>query len=180
MVMGYQEVVKRYGSVYHINKAIGESKLFKIGRGIYSESSTSSEIEIISARYPQAIFTMDSAFYFHGLTDVIPTMLHLATRRNMLRIRNPRVRQYFEQEQSFGVGKINLSFNGISVPTYDKERMLLELVRRQTELPFDYYKEIIRNYRQQAESLDMEKLETYMEQIDRRMNYYRILQKEVF
>ena len=38
----------------------------------------------------------------------------------------------------------------------------------------------IRNYRQQAESLDMEKLETYMEQIDRRMNYYRILQKEVF
>ena len=70
MVMGYQEVVKRYGSVYHINKAIGESKLFKIGRGIYSESSTSSEIEIISARYPQAIFTMDSAFYFHGLTDV--------------------------------------------------------------------------------------------------------------
>ena len=73
-----------------------------------------------------------------------------------------------------------MSFNGISVPTYDKERMLLELVRRQTELPFDYYKEIIRNYRQQAESLDMEKLETYMEQIDRRMNYYRILQKEVF
>ena len=180
MVMGYQEVVKRYGSVYHINKAIGESKLFKIGRGIYSESSTSSEIEIISARYPQAIFTMDSAFYFHGLTDVIPTILHLSTRRNMLRIRNPRVRQYFEQEKSFGVGKINLSFNGISVPIYNKERMLLELVRRQTELPFDYYKEIIRNYRQQVESLDMEKLETYMEQIDRRMNYYRILQKEVF
>ena len=70
MVMGYQEVVKRYGSVYQITKAIGQSKLFKIGRGIYSESSTSSEIEIIAARYPQAIFTMDSAFYFHGLTDV--------------------------------------------------------------------------------------------------------------
>jgi len=38
---------------------------------------------------------MDSAFYLHGLTDVVPEMVHVATARNSTRIKDARVRQYF-------------------------------------------------------------------------------------
>ena len=180
MVVGYREAMKHYGSVYRVNRAIKSKQLFKIGRGMYSYQEETSELEVVSARYPQAVFTMDSAFYFHGLTDVIPERLHLATCRNMLRIKNPRIRQYFEQKNYFGIGKMVLSFNGVEVSVYDQERMLLELVRRKKEVPFDYYKEIVRSYRKQVERLDIMKLESYIEHMNSRTDYFAILQREVF
>jgi hypothetical protein len=37
---------------------------------------------------------------------------------------------------------------------YDKERLLIELIRLQNRFPYDCYKEIILNYRAIADSLD--------------------------
>ena len=53
-------------------------KLFKVQEGIYSTDKDFSTQELISLKYPDAIFTMDSAFYYHNLTDVIPEKEYLA------------------------------------------------------------------------------------------------------
>ena len=70
------ECLKKYGSDYFIEKKIEEGKLFKIGKGIYSEKKYVPEIAMLVYKYQNAVVTMKSAFYFHGLTDVMSLMNH--------------------------------------------------------------------------------------------------------
>ena len=72
MIRLYNECLDKYKSDYGIKKAIASGDLFKIEKGIYSEKKLVPELAIIKAKYPKAILTMNSAFYYHALTDVIP------------------------------------------------------------------------------------------------------------
>jgi len=109
----------------------------------------------ISVKYPRAVFTGESAFYYHSLTDVIPDYYNLATVRNDSRIKDARVKQSFLKEEIFDMGKIQIQRNNIMINIYSIERMLIELMRFKGELPFDYYKEIISSYRNKVEKMDI-------------------------
>lgn len=50
-------------------------------------------LEIIVKKYPEAIITGASAYYYHNLTDVIPDKIYLATKREATRIRDKRIKQ---------------------------------------------------------------------------------------
>ena len=59
-------------SKYNLNKKIKNEELYQLEKGIYSNKKYVPEIQIISKKYPEAIFTLNSAFYYHRLTDTIP------------------------------------------------------------------------------------------------------------
>ena len=63
---------------------------------------------------------------------------------------------------------------------YDRERLLIELIRKKKQIPFDYYKEIISNYRAIVDELDMYKIEEYLTLFKNDINLSNILQMEVF
>ena len=65
---------------------IREGKIFKVCKCVYSDSENINYLEIITKKYPNAIFTMDSAFYFYNLTDVIPEKECLALKRDSTKI----------------------------------------------------------------------------------------------
>ena len=130
-------------------------------KGVYSTLRNSSEIEIIIRKYPKAVYTGRSAFYYHSLTDEIPDHYYLATRRTDTRIKDPRVIQSFLKEDIFEPGIIEMKYNNSSIRLYDKERMLIELVRFKKKIPMDYYKEIIQNYRKLTFELDFGLVEDY-------------------
>ena len=54
-----------------------------------------------------------------------------------------------------------MNYNNSSIRIYDKERMLIELVRFKKKIPMDYYKEIIQNYRKLTFELDFGLVEDY-------------------
>ena len=91
------ECLEKYGSDYFIEKKIEEGELFKVGKGIYSEKKYVPEIAMFVYKYPNAVVTMKSAFYFHGLTDMIPDECDLATTRDATKIKDERVKQYLFQ-----------------------------------------------------------------------------------
>lgn len=68
-------------------------------------------MEIIRAKYPKAVFTGESAFYYHGLMDVIPDFYHLATVRMDRRIKDEQVKQTFLKEHIFHMGQIKIEYN---------------------------------------------------------------------
>ena len=59
---------------------------YKIETELYSDVEFVNPLEIICKKYPNAIFTMNSAYYYHDLTDVIPDYFYLATKRSDSRI----------------------------------------------------------------------------------------------
>ena len=165
---------------YRIKKQIAAGSLFQIEKGIYSDTADASTLAVISAKYPKAIFTMDSAFYYHGLTDVIPYEYHIATDKHSFYLSDKRIRQYYIQSDILNIGVITMTRRDASIRIYDKERMLIELLRYKNKLPFDYYKEILGNYRSLIYELDIERLQEYTATFPKSKMISEALDAEVF
>lgn len=180
MLITYSQCIKKHHSDYQIQKALDSGALFKIEPGVYSDKETASELAVISCKYPGAIFTMNSAFYYHGLTDVIPNQYYLATKKSARGIRDSRVKQVFVPEDYFSLGTITMQRRDAVIQIYDKERMLIELLRFKNLLPFDYYKEILKNYREIVEDLDIPRIEEYARIFPKSKMIMNTLKNEVF
>lgn len=161
MILTYKECIERFGSDYMIKKEIKEGNLFQKEKGLYSDKALCSELELIAVKYPRAIFTGKSAYYYYGFTDVIPDCYCLATRRGDTRINDRRVKQTFVNVNLYEFGKCTLEYQNTNISIYSKERLLVDLVRSKSKMPFDYYKEIIGNYRRVIDDLDFFSIEDY-------------------
>ena len=180
MLYSYSECLEKYGSKYNINKIVESGKLFKQEKGIYSDERYVPTVQIISHKYPKAVFTMNSAFYYHNLTDVIPDQYYLMTNRGASHIKDPRVVQIFENSGNLMLGAEYIEYNGIRILMYNKERMLVELLRNKNKLPFDYYKEILGNYRNIINDLDIPEIQDYAYALPKSGTIMEALQMEVF
>lgn len=180
MVYSYEELITKYGTRYNTQKALKTGKIYKIEHGIYSDKKIVNPLILYSKKYPYAVITMDSAFYYYGLTDVIPNKVYLATPRNYRVIKNDKIVQIFMEKNILDKGKTIVKINNQYVYMYDKERLLIELIRKRKQIPFDYYKEIIANYREITNELDMQKIENYLSLFKNDLNLSEALQREVF
>jgi len=179
MILTYKECIEKYGSDYLLKKELAAGNIFQKEKGIYSLQKSCSELGIISAKYPCAVFTGESAFYYHSLTDVIPDYYYLAVVRDSSRINDPLIKQSVLKAEFFELGKTQIQRNNIKINIYDLERMLVELIRFKSKLPLDYYKEIILNYRNKVEKMDIAKVEEYANHFKNTDKLMDIIQAEV-
>ena len=179
MLYSFKELRNKYKQS-GIDKMLKEQKIFKIEKGIYSNTKNVNYLEFLTFKYPNAIFTLESAFYYHNLTDVIP-------QKNVLGIKRGSYINYAEDikfvtysQKYFDLGKTTTIVDGVEIKIYDKERMLIELIRNRKSYGFDYYKEIINNYRESKEQLDMGKITDYISVFPIEEHLYDVIMKEVF
>ena len=180
MILTYKDAYKKYKNDYGINKAISNKEIYKIGRGLYSDKKNIDPIVVYSKKYPNAIVTMDSAFYYYKLTDCIPNKIYLTIARHARPIKDGNVVLSYMDDEIFKYGKTVIKIDGEDVNIYDRERLLVELVRKRNLMPFDYYKEIIASYRKISDELDMSKIEEYMSLFKNEINIGNSLLREVF
>ena len=180
MIYTYKELLEKYGSRYNIKRAIDNKEIYKVEKGIYSTKKIVEPMILYSKKYPSGVITMDSAFYFYDLTDVIPDKTYLATPSNYRTIKNDKIVQTFIDKKILNSGKESIKVNECNVNIYNKERLLVELIRKRKQIPFDYYKEIISNYREIVDELDMKKIEEYLSLFKNELNLSEALLREVF
>ena len=180
MILLYKELMNKYKSDYKIKKLIDEGKIVKVEKGIYSDNGNVNYLEILTKKYPDAVFTMNSAFYYHNLTDVIPDKEYLAIKRDSTKISDDRIKVIYYQDKFFDIGKTTIKVNGAEINIYDKERMLIELIRNKNAIGFDYYKEIINNYREIKDELNIKKISEYISKYAIEDYLYDVIMKEVF
>lgn len=179
MLISFEEGVQRYGSKYNLKKMLAQKELYRLEKGIYSEKKYVPEHQIISKKYPTAIFTLNSAFYYHRFTDVIPEKYFLATNRGASKIADTRVIQIFENSDMLELGAEHIEYGGVCIYMYNKERMLIELLRKKHKFPFDYYKEILNNYRKNIESLDIIQIQDMAMKLPKSNMIMKAIQMEV-
>ncbi len=180
MLYFHKELKEKLKSDYQIQKAVLNKEYYKIETGLYSDIELVSPLEIICKKYPDAIFTSDSAYYYYDLTDVIPDYFYLATTRSASRIKDNNIKQIFIPNDLFEFGKTQITIENIKINIYDEERILVDLIRKKNTIPFDYYKEIIANYRAKADTLDIYKIQKYISLYKNELNLYDTLMREVF
>ena len=180
MLYSYKDCKQRYHTDYALRKAILSGELIKISRGIYSDKEKEYDLSVIGKTYPYAVFTMNSAFYYHGLTDTIPKKYYLITDKDSTKIKDSRIIQYFDNSDSLDLGTEQKEYDGSIIRIFSRERMLVELVRHKKKLPFDYYKEIIASYRKLLYQLDIQAVEEYAEKLPKTKLVMETLRMEVF
>ena len=148
-MLSREQCLKEYGSDYYIQKKIESGELFRIDKGIYALKKHIPEIAVVSFKYPNAVVTMGSAFYLYGLTDVIPDVIDLA------------------------------NYEGYEISIYSKERMLVELLRYKSKLSFDYYKEVVLNYRKLLPTLNIQEIQDLALDAPKSAKILDLLQSEV-
>lgn len=180
MIYSGKEALEKYGTRYNLSKALKNKEIFKLDHGVYSDKDLVNPMIIASKKYPSAIITMDSAFYYYDLTDVIPRKIYVATNRNSNTINDEKIIQIKVPKDILNYGKEEVIVDGEKVKMYNKERLLVELIRKRNQIPFDYYKEIISNYRRISEDLNMYKIEEYLSLYKNEVNIADALLREVF
>ncbi|MBR2660407.1 MAG: hypothetical protein IKE15_03295 [Clostridia bacterium] len=174
------ECLREYGSDYYIRQKVHAGELFRIDKGIYSEQEYVPDVALLCYKYPNAVVTMDTAFYLYGMTDEIPDMCTMATKREAAPIIDPRVKQIFMPGEILRIGLTETEYKGFNIRIYDRERMLIELVRYKSKLPYNYYKEIIGNYRRILQQLNHESIRDYAEAMPKCGMIIRTLKSEVY
>lgn len=180
MLLSYSDCLNRWKSDYQIKKQISDGKLHQIEKGVYSDIPEVSSLAVITFKYPKGIMTMDSAFYYHGLTDVVPDRFHIATDKHAIYINDARIHQYYVLSDILNLGVTTMERRDATIRIYDKERMLIELLRFKNKFPFDYYKEIISSYRNIIYDLDIERIQDYADSFPRSKMINDALEMEVF
>ena len=148
--------------------------------GIYSDTGKESELEVLQFAYPRTVITLDSAYFYYDLTDVIPDVYHLATPANAMPIQDERIRQYYVPASILNIGVVQIDFEGERIRAYDLERLLIETARMKSRLPSDLYKEVVLAFRKRVESLSTEKIGEYLVDFPKRNRIEDILYEEVF
>lgn len=161
MLYYFNELSKKGFSRNQIEKKVKTNELFKIARGIYSDEEYPDALSVIVKKHPNVILTLNSAFYYYELTDKIPEYYYLATDIKSYIIKESSVKQFFMKKDFLNIGLTKCIIEGIEINIYDKERLLIELIRYKTKLPYELYKDVINSYRKIKDKLDFIKIYKY-------------------
>ena len=179
MIYNYEECIKQFGNDYQIKKAMTSGKLFKIGSGLYSSEKKVKDIEIFVKTHKGMVFTMESALYYLGISDAIPDKYVIATDKDSTKYKGSDIKQYYMNNDTISIGVINILFNGSLLPVFNKERMLIEVIRYKNKLPFDYYKEVVNYYRSHINDIDLSLVLDYLESFPKKQLITNTIQMEI-
>lgn len=180
MLYNYSEIKNKYKTTYQIRKAISNKEIYKIEKGIYSDNPEVHHLAVLMKKYPYAVITGESAYYYYNFTDIIPSKIYLATRGSNTRIHDKDIKQIRMTDSLYKLGRNQLIYEGVTINIYDKERLLIDLARNKNKIGYDLYKEIIANYRKIADKLNVSKIEEYLQYFPNNDKIFGILQDEVF
>jgi len=180
MAKKFKQLLQEKGKRSVITNELRDDHLFKVGPGLYSYKKQISKLEYLVSRYPNAIFCSYSAFYYYGMTDVIPQYYCLAIERKSTRIKEDNVFLSFYDDKNFKTGLTQMTYNKIEIPIYDRERLLIDLINFKNKYEPDYYKTIIDYYRKHIDALDTVKLEQYVDKFRNSDYLLKVIYAEVY
>ena len=179
MILTYKECIEKYGNHYLLAKALNSGEIFRIEKGIYSTEKYVKDLAIFVKKYCLTIFTMKSAFYYLGISDEIPNKYFISTNRDQTKYKDDSIEQYFFDKSILELGVTTIIFNGVTIRVYNKERMLIELFRYKNKLPFDYYKEVVRYYRDNLNEINFSLIDFYLENFPKKNLILKSIQTEI-
>lgn len=152
-------------SKFKFYKYIQDNKLEQIAHGIYVEPYTwSDDLYVLHKRCPQAVFSHDEAFWYHGLTDrepVIHTMTLYSGYNAHRLVSDGSCKIYTVKKQLLGVGKTIVTNScGNEIPLYNLERTICDLIRNRNSLEIQEFSSALKVYASRKDK-DLHRLMDY-------------------
>ena len=150
-------------------------------RGIY-QNENDDIFDSFLMRFPTGVVTLTTALSFYGMIDewiVPPYCFNFQT--GYRKIDNSQIKQFRDDKETLYLGCVEEKHNEISFKIYNKERLLIELWRKENYIQKDVYKQAIFAYRQLANSgnLNIPLLKQYISKMPKSNIYLSRLSLEV-
>ena len=129
---------------------VQDKGLHRISHGIYiDDTSWVDDLYILSLRSSKIVFSHETALYLHGLTDREPLQLTVTTYsgNNLHKIKLDGIKVYNIKIELYDMGKtIAKTQFGNSVPVYDIERTICDLVRSRSSIDPQVFQQALKQY----------------------------------
>ncbi len=138
-------------SKFKFYKFVKENGLETVHRGIYATGTDwIDELYVLHQRCPQAVFSHDEAFYYHGLTDREPLnhTFTIYSGYNAHRLTaDGSCKVYTVKRELLDIGKTMVKDNdGNMIPMYDLERTICDLIRSRSRVETQDFNAALKNY----------------------------------
>lgn len=148
-VVSYEMLIAEGLSKSDIHRLSKAGDIKSIRRGYYSAGDNSvSEEERIAVMLPDSIVYGSSALYHYGYSDYTPRVWTLAVPRNISRSRltGTGIPMKLHYDSYYGLGKTDDDFNGITLPVYDRERIICDCIRHRDAMDSEMFVKAVRAY----------------------------------
>ena len=129
---------------------VKEKNLQQVAHGIYvSEDAWVDAMFLLHLRCNQAVFSHESALFFHDLTDREPSKYSVTVRRGYspTRLKAEGLSVYTMKPELFDVGlSSGQTPFGHTVPVYDMERTICELLRSRSRIEIQTFQGALKAY----------------------------------
>ncbi|MCQ2550934.1 MAG: type IV toxin-antitoxin system AbiEi family antitoxin domain-containing protein [Clostridia bacterium] len=144
-----------------IYREISKNEYERVSHGIYvKKDSWIDEMQLISLRYKDAVFSHDEALYYYDLTDREPLKktITIYTGYNPSRLTKEGIKVYTVKKDLLKVGKTYVKDN--TIPMYNLERTICDLVRSRKDFEKDVFVNALKRYVNRKDK-DLNKLMEY-------------------
>ena len=132
-----------------------ENNFEQISRGIYaSQDKWVDPLLIAHIRCPKAVISHDAALHYYGLIDREPSTptLTIYSGYNTSRLKAAGYKVFFVKKEYLDVGKVEvIDFDGNTIPMYDLERTMCDLVRNRSSFEIQDFKTALKSYARKKE-----------------------------
>lgn len=133
-----------------LTQLVRENQLIRINRGLYMLSNY---IEDVYLKYqslnPNAIYSLETALYFHNLSDRIPSILDMFVPNNYAGslMKNSSIRLTYISKNLLELGLIEMeSPMGQKIKTYDIDKTICDIIKFKSKIDIEIYSNALKNY----------------------------------
>lgn len=153
----------------------------RLSHGIYVDGDYD-ELASIMARYPSSIVTLETALSLHGIIDAfVSPPFFLSFGLGYRLVKEKGVVQIWEDDSTRRIGTLTMERDGIEFLCYDKERLLIELFRRESRIGMEAMRQAVFYYRAAANEgkLNLPRIREYCKALPKGEKYREKIRREI-
>lgn len=130
---------------------LDEGYLVRVKNGYYRMGEYSmTEDETIRALFPDGVLCLESALHAYGYISEKPFAYHIAIDKNTSKSRfqldYPVVIPYYTEERVLEIGVTTILVGGCEMKIYDKDRLICDMLKYESKLDHEVFKEALQSY----------------------------------
>lgn len=165
-ILKTSELVKMGVDTITLTRLVKKGKIERVARGLYIDTNVFEDsYYVFQYQCTKAIFSHETALYFHDLTDRTPIkiMSTIPSGYNTKFIKNKNYQFSYLKEELYQLGKIEvLTPFGNKVYCYDIERTICDIVRNKEKIESYQFVDALQRYAK-LKTKDINKLYEYAE-----------------
>ena len=146
MIYLYKDLTKLGKNDFNIKKMVEKKELFMVKKGVYSTTHEFNELEYLSKKHPNIIFTLQTACYCYGLLKQNSIPYYVVTKQKDRKIKDENVKQIFMTDELYSIGMNKVKYLGFDIQIYDLERTICDIIRDRNKIDLQIFNQAINEY----------------------------------